>query len=116
VTVEDIERAAAGFRFVGGLSMWKPSVQVRRDTGCPVLWLEIAIPDSEDPSCRRMQPLNTGVALDEATLSVDPRTPERFIVDAIAKFFLHEMYESILVRGQRLFDPHVADAYHPGSL
>lgn len=114
MTAEDIEKAADEFRFVGGLSMWTPSLRVRRDTGLPVLWLEICIPDSGDPDCRRMQPLNTGVALD--SLAADVRTPEQFIVDVIAKFFLHEMYESILVRGQRLFDPHIADAYHPGSL
>lgn len=114
VTVAEIEKVAAEFRFVGGLSMWKPTIRVRQDTGIPVLWLEIEIPDSTDRDCRRMQPLNTGVTLDD--LANEQRTPEQFVVDAVAKFFLHEMFESILVRGERLFDPHIATAYHPGAL
>src|SRR6267378_580120 len=98
MTVDELERAAAGFQFVGGLSLWKPTVRVRRDTGVSVLWLEIWIPDSGDPNCARMQLLNTGVELDPGALAADARTPEQFIVDAIAKFFLHELYESVLVR------------------
>lgn len=116
MTVDQVEAAAAGFRFVGGFSLWEPAVRVRRDTGVPVLWLSIRIPDSEDLSCARMQPLNTGVTLDAAELAAEQRTPEQLVVDAIAEFFLHELYESILVRGERLFDPHDAQAYHPGAL
>ena len=78
MTVEDIEKAAAAFRFVGGFSMWKPTIRVRRDTGLPVLWLEIAIPDSADLDCRRMQALNTGVDLADLSADANP------VADALA--------------------------------
>lgn len=114
MTIGDIERAATEFRFVGGLSMWSAKVYVVRDIGIANLWGEFFIPDSTDPS--RMQALRTNQALEPDALSDEKRTPERFIVDFLVRFFLHEMFESILVRGERLFDPHIAAAYHPGAL
>lgn len=115
LSVAEIEKAAAGFVFVGGLAMWETTVCVRRDTGIPVLWMGIHIPDSTDPTCSRMQPLHTGIVIDEEALAKDERTPERFVADELRKLFLHEFYESLLVRGQRLFDPHNPDAHHPGA-
>jgi hypothetical protein len=112
MTVDEVEQAAAAFRFVGGLSMWSAKVYVVHEGGLALLKMQIVIPDSTDPSGRTTQVLKTSVEIAKD----EPGTPERFVVDALTRFFLHEMFESILVRGDRVFDPHVAGAYHPGAL
>lgn len=115
MTVDEVEQAAAAFLFVGGLSMWKPRVFVER-ASVTLLWVKIWIPDSEDLFCRRMQELGSSQGLDPAELEKDERPPEQYVVDFLQRFFLHEFFESILFRGNRVFDPHVAGAYHPGAL
>lgn len=116
MTIEDVEQAAAGFRFVGGLSMWEPKVYVARDGAIALLKMQFDIPDVTDAAGHTPLALRTGVELVADELKRDSRTPAQFVVDALARFALHEFYESILVHGARLFDPHVPAAYHPGAL
>jgi hypothetical protein len=116
MTIDELERAAAAFQFVGGLSLWSARVYVARDDGIANLWLQFHIPDSTDATGKTTQVLRTSQALEPGCLQDEKRTTEQYIVDFLRRFFLHEMYESILFRGERVFDPHVAGAYHPGAL
>jgi hypothetical protein len=116
MTIDELERAAAAFQFVGGLSLWSARVYIARDDGIANLWLQFLIPDSTDPTGKTQQLLRTSQALEPDRLRDEERSPEQYIVDFLCRFFLHEMYESILFRGDRVFDPHVAGAYHPGAL
>lgn len=116
MTIDQIRQAAKDFKFVAGLSMWKPvvTVDVSPMGGVVLLRVEIVIPNSE--GFGDMQDLSTSMELKIDQLIEDDRTPEKFIVDFLRPFFLHEFFESILVRGERMFDPHDKDKYHPGAL
>jgi len=124
MTIDQIEQAAQEFKFRGGVKMWAARMWVERKTPrIALLHFQIFVP--QDPEgTGEPQSLRTSVALVEddtagehSLTKVSPQTsPHKWIMKHWVEFMLHEIYESAMVWGQRMFDPHDFDKWHPGSL
>jgi hypothetical protein len=81
MTIDELERAAAAFQFVGGLSLWSARVYVARDDGIANLWLQFLIPDSTDPTGKTTQCCARARRSSPIACKDEERSPEQYIVD-----------------------------------
>jgi hypothetical protein len=129
MTFAELEQAAATLRFGGGLGMWRPEVTVRRHPLMPEwarLNVQFWVPGRDELSDKEtprspwgygaimvpqrhawtLRPFTAIEDLDLLALAPSTMPAHALIRKLVLAMVLHELDESLLFDGKRLYDPH----------